>query len=325
MSRIDPPNYDLVARNAYNDSEILIIEDSESSSIKLTGLLKKMGFEKIHTAHTAATGLHKFEDLINSGMNTLVFLDFLPETDVISIVKIIHQINVETRVILFSKYDHKDEKVVRMISDGIYRSLKTPITENDINELMCDIVYDESYINPKSQIYPRLQQLLNEKLVITLEDIRNCGIDSKNEISKMIHDLMTSNLISEQNEITQVCCNRCSNNQIISIYTCPACNKPKFQNAILIEHYDCANVTPDKTYVDDKCPSCAKTINALGVDYRILNNFLCLECDYLFSEPRMVNQCINCKNNFGINDASWKISKSYAVVKQNKKASVRVW
>lgn len=318
MSRINFHDCNVLVRNTSTDSEILIIEDSELSSMKISGLLKKQGFEKIHIAHTAASGLQKFEDLVKLGANPLVFLNFLPETDVISIIKIIHQINLETRIILFSKYDHKDEKVIRLISDGVYRSLKTPVTEKDIDELMWDILSDDSCINSMSLMYTKLQQLLNEKLMITFDDIQECGAISKNEISKIVEDLLVNNLIVEQNEITRVCCNKCSSNQIISIYNCPACKKSKFKNAILIEHYNCANITQKTTYVDDKCPSCNKKIVALGVDYRILNNFLCLECNHFFPELKIDNQCIKCKNNFENKDANWEISKSYAVVKHLK-------
>lgn len=318
MSLINFLDYNTVGKNISTDSEILIIEDSEISSMRIFGLLQKRGFEKIHVAHTAASGLHKFEDLIKSGTNILLFLNFLPETDVLSIIKIIHQINLETRIILFSKYDQRDKKILKLISDGVYRSLKIPISEKDIDKLMCSIFSDESCLDSKSLMYTKLQQLLNEKFLITLDDIQDCGIDSKNEILKIVHDLMANGFIVEQNEITLVCCNKCSSNQIISSYNCPSCNKSKFQNTVLIEHYNCANVTYEKTYVDNKCPRCNKEIIALGVDYKILHTFLCLECDYAFSELKIVHQCMKCKNNFENNDADWKILKSYAVVKHDK-------
>ncbi len=245
-------------------------------------------------------------------------MNFLPETDVISIVKIIHQINLETRIILFSKYDHKDEKVVRLIADGIYRSIKTPINEKNVDELMQSIFSDEGCMNSKYMINTRLQQLLNEKLMISIDDIKNCGINLKNEIIKIIQDLILSEHIVEQNDITQVCCNRGSSNQIISRYNCPSCNKSKFQKASFIEHYNCANITHEESDIDNKCPSCRKEIGALGVNYRILNNFLCLECHHDFPELKIDNQCMKCNNNFEINEAYWQISKPYKIVKHNK-------
>lgn len=318
MTLINFLDYNDVVKNTSTDSEILIIEDSEISSMKLFGLLQKKGFEKINVAHTAASGLHKFEDLIKSGTNILLFLNFLPETDVLSIIKIIHQINLETRIILFSKYDQRDKKVLKLISDGVYRSLKMPITEKDIDELMLSIFSDESCMDSKSLMHTKLQQLLNEKFLITLDDIQNCGINPKNEASEIIRDLIINDFIVEQNEITIVCCNKCSSHKIISRYCCPSCDKSKFQNTVLLEHYTCANVGPEKTYVDSKCPRCKKEIVALGVDYKILHTFLCLECNSTFSELKMSHQCMKCKNNFENNDADWKISTSYSVVKHNK-------
>ena len=274
--------YSVISRNSFNDRDILIIEDSEQSSLRINSLLNKMGFKKIHLSHTAASGLYQFEELIKAGKTPIVFLDFLPETDILSIVKIIHQIYLETKIILFSRYESHDDKIIKMISDGIYRSLKTPISQNDINQLMHSIESDESCTDVEPLVDLKLEELLTKKSNITYEDIKSCGIDSDVEINHIIQDLKNKNFIAENNDVTLTSCTKCSGTNLNSKHVCVTCHKSKFKKNSLVEHYDCGNISPHDTYVSDVCPSCKKTINALGVDYRVLKNFVCLECNSSF-------------------------------------------
>ena len=306
--------YSVISRNSFNDRDILIIEDSEQSSLRINSLLNKMGFKKIHLSHTAASGLYQFEELIKAGKTPIVFLDFLPETDILSIVKIIHQIYLETKIILFSRYESHDEKIIKMISDGIYRSLKTPISQNDINQLMHSIESDESCTDIEPLVDLKLEELLTRKSTITIEDIKECGIDSDEEINRIIQDLKNKNFVMEKNDVTLTICTKCASTNLSSNHVCVTCHKSKFQKNSLIEHYDCGNISSNDTYVSDVCPYCRKSINALGVDYRILKNFVCLECGSTFSEPKLVFNCNQCKHNFELNDANWKITKSYSVL-----------
>ena len=314
MASMELSRHSIDTRNTFNNREILIIEDSTQSSFKINNLLKKMGFRNIYTSHTAASGLYEFEELTKSGKTPLIFLNFFPDTDILSIVKIIHQIDLETRIILFSEYDPNDEKVLKMISDGVYRSIKTPISQKDINELMNSITADESYMEAEPFMELKLEKLLTQKSLITPEDIRGCGVNSQEEVFKILHDLKLNGFIVEKNESTQICCNKCSSIQILSSYNCVSCKKSKFQKCVLIEHYACGNISTEQTYDYDQCPACKKEIKAIGVDYRILNNFICLECNDKFPEPLMINQCMKCKNNFEMSDAMWKVSKSFIVI-----------
>ena len=306
--------YSVISRNSFNDRDILIIEDSEQSSLRISSLLNKMGFKKIHLSHTAASGLYQFEELIKAGKTPIVFLDFLPETDILSIVKIIHQIYLETKIILFSRYESHDNKIIKMISDGIYRSLKTPISQNDINQLMHSIESDESCTDMEPLVDLKLEELLTTQSNITYEDIKGCGIDSDEEIHQVIQDLKNKNFIVENNDVTLTSCTKCSSTNLNFKHVCVTCRKSKFQKNSLVEHYDCGNISPNETYVSDICPSCKKSINALGVDYRVLKNFFCMECNSSFSEPDLIFNCNNCQNSFEFDDANWKITKCYTVL-----------
>lgn len=306
--------YSVISRNSFNDRDILIIEDSEQSSLRINSLLNKMGFKKIHLSHTAASGLYQFEELIKAGKTPIVFLDFLPDTDILSIVKIIHQIYLETKIILFSRYESHDDKIIKMISDGIYRSLKTPISQNDINQLMHSIESDELCTDVEPLVDLKLEELLTKKSTITSEEIKNCGINSAEEIYQIIKDLKNKNFIVEKNEITLTSCINCSSTNLNSNHVCTTCHKSKFKKNSLIEHYDCGNISPNDTYISDICPSCKKSIKAIGVDYRVLKNFVCLDCNSSFSEPELIFSCNQCGTNFELNDANWIISKSYAVL-----------
>jgi tRNA(Ile2) C34 agmatinyltransferase TiaS len=84
----------------------------------------------------------------------------------------------------------------------------------------------------------------------------------------------------------------------------------------LIEHYDCANVSEEHTYQNDKCPNCKKEIKALGVDYRVMQNYyICKDCKEFFPEISHEYLCLKCENRFKLEDARWQSSINYKIIK----------
>ena len=62
-------------RPGYSDP-ILIIEDSPSISMLIEEFLTTLGYYNIRISNLGNEGVQKFNELINSGMTPLVFLDY---------------------------------------------------------------------------------------------------------------------------------------------------------------------------------------------------------------------------------------------------------
>jgi len=79
--------------------DVLIIEDAKPLALLLTDYLKKLGYRKIHCCENGASGLQKFQELVESGIVPVVFLDYyLPDLDALVVMKQIFEIHPGTEV-----------------------------------------------------------------------------------------------------------------------------------------------------------------------------------------------------------------------------------
>ncbi|MCH7966040.1 MAG: hypothetical protein IIB02_01265 [Thaumarchaeota archaeon] len=300
-------NFDLIY-----DKEILIIEDSEISSIKITSILNKLGFKKIHVNHTAASGLYSFEKLIKSGKPPIIFLNFLPYTDILPIVNLIHQIYLDTKIILVSTYDNKSKKVQDMVSNGIYWNLQIPLSLDELSTVIKNIKTEEKLFDNNAN--EKIISYLQKHSTLVLEDLKTI-VNDPLKLDEIISNMERDGLLIEKNEITQIICNNCQSSSIHATYCCTACQSPNFTQSDLIEHYRCGNISLERNYIDGKCQKCRKDIGCLGVDYKKTTNFFsCSKCNDTFSEPLLINNCTLCNVKFRIDEAIWQTSKTYAVV-----------
>lgn len=307
--------------NKIQEKEILIIEDSETTCIKISNILKQIGFSKITIAHTAASGLYSFEQLIKTGKIPLVFLNFLPETNVLTIVNMLHQIYLNTKIILISSFDNNSKNVRDMIANGIYWNLKIPISVEELCKIFKNIEEEEIMLQG-SKIEEQIVDYISKHEIIDIEELKHQAVDTK-KILDVIKSLEQKSILKKENEITKLQCSNCINTDIRFSFCCPACRKGKFKKCVLIEHYACGNVTLEQNFVEDICPTCEKSIKSIGVDYRKIQNlFICENCNERFPEPLLINYCVSCKTKFILENARWQASRVYRVISHNSLTNV---
>ena len=140
------------------------------------------------------------------------------------------------------------------------------------------------------------------------------GLDDS-EIQAIISRLEKENKTKRISNITEPCCPECNYLLIESLFCCPKCNGTEHHKTNILEHYDCGNVSAESDYVDDKCPTCNKQLQALGVDYKKLpSKYSCKECENLFSNLKLFFKCTQCKAKFTIDDANWIESRGYKII-----------
>ena len=88
---------------------VLIIEDSVATTILLKNYLNNMGYQEIHICEDGKTGVTTFKDLVKTGTDPIVLLDFvLPDMDAKSIMTQLLEVKPDVKVILSTATEKTD-------------------------------------------------------------------------------------------------------------------------------------------------------------------------------------------------------------------------
>jgi response regulator of citrate/malate metabolism len=293
--------------------------------------LEKLGYTQIHICGTGSCAIKAFDDLISQNKVPIVLLDYmLPDMDARSVLTQMLVAQPNVRVILETATEKEDEGIKELIRLGIYHYLEKPIRFESLKNIIEIIEKEQSFFKKESEQVELLKEA-EQKEEDKARDYINFILKSANQISQIrikqilgyAEDFVTTYLqtLEEQKKIIQIgekkeiSCNQCDSVRTSQIFYCPSCKSSNFKLGKLIEHYDCANVSEEHTYQNDKCPNCKKEIKALGVDYRVMkNHYICNDCKELFPEISIEYLCLKCKNKFNLKEARWQSSPYYKVV-----------
>jgi len=310
---------------------VLIIEDSLAVGMLLSEFLKKLGYTDIHSATSGQEGVSLFKKTIDAGFNPLIFLDYnLPDCTANSVMSRILTIKPYTKIIIETANSKEDESIKEVIGLGAYHYIQKPLRFHQIEEIIKILEEEESFLDKENEQVKELEDAvkkteeeINEHIDFILKSTKQISLNKITSILKVSDELVIQYLqkleqggkIIKINDKKEIACNQCDSVRTSQIFYCPNCKSSDFKLGKLIEHYDCGNITEDNTYTNDTCPNCKKEIKALGVDYRVMHNhYICNNCKEFFPEISTEYLCLNCENNFKIDDASWKSSANYKVV-----------
>lgn len=311
--------------------DILIVEDSPAISMLLKSYLEKLGFTQIHTCDTGSGAIATFNDLVSQKKQPLVLLDFmLPDMDARSILTQMLEVQPNARVILETATEKDDEGIKELIRLGVYQYIEKPIRFENLKTIIETIEREKSFFENESekiasqkQSEKDAEEKVSEHIDFILKSANQISINKITQILGISNDSVTSYLkkLEEEGKIIQlgekkeIACNQCDSIRTSQVFYCPNCKSSNFKLGKLIEHYDCGNITEEKTYENDTCPNCNKEIKALGVDYRVMNNhYICNNCNEFFPEISTDYICLKCENKFKLEEARWKSSVNYKVV-----------
>jgi len=311
--------------------DILIVEDSPAISMLLKSYLEKLGFTQIHTCDTGSAAIATFNDLVSQKKQPLVLLDFmLPDMDARSILTQMLEVQPNARVILETATEKDDEGVKELIRLGVYQYIEKPIRFENLKTIIETIEREQSFfenesekIESQKQSEKDAEEKVSEHIDFILKSATQISINKIIQILGISNDSVTSYLkkleqegkIIQLGEKKEIACNQCDSIRTSQIFYCPHCKSSNFKLGKLIEHYDCGNITEEKTYENDTCPNCNKEIKALGVDYRVMiNHYICNNCNEFFPEISTDYICLKCENKFKLEEARWKSSVNYKVV-----------
>ena len=296
----------------------------------LKSFLDKLEYTNVVSCDNGYTAVSEFKKLVKSNTPPIVLLDYmLPDMDCRSVLTQMLDIQPTVRVILETATEKEDEGVRELIRLGIYQYLEKPIRFESLKNVFETIEKEDFFFQKESEQLKMLENA-EEEVKIKVKDrvdfiLKSSKQVSLNLIEQMIgfsdetirlhlNELEREGKIINLGDKKEIACNKCNSVKTTQIFSCPSCNSPHFRLGKLIEHYNCGNVSEERTYQNDKCPSCTKEIKALGVDYRILpNHYICNNCSDTFSELSSEYLCLKCENRFGLEDVNWQSSCSYKI------------
>ena len=308
----------------------MIVEDSQAVTMLLKSFLDKLEYTNVISCDNGYTAVSEFKKLVKSNTPPIVLLDYmLPDMDCRSVLTQMLDIQPTVRVILETATEKEDEGVRELIRLGIYQYLEKPIRFESLKNVFETIEKEDFFFQKESEQLKMLENA-EEEVKIKVKDrvdfiLKSSKQVSLNLIEQMIgfsdetirvhlNELEREGKIINLGDKKEIACNKCNSVKTTQIFSCPSCNSPHFRLGKLIEHYNCGNVSEERTYQNDKCPSCTKEIKALGVDYRILpNHYICNNCSDTFSELSSEYLCLKCENRFGLEDVNWQSSCSYKI------------
>ena len=308
----------------------MIVEDSQAVTMLLKSFLDKLEYTNVVSCDNGYTAVNEFKKLVKANTPPIVLLDYmLPDMDCRSVLTQMLDVQPTVRVILETATEKEDEGVRELIRLGIYQYLEKPIRFENLKNVFETIEKEDFFFQKESEQLKMLENA-EEEVKIKVKDrvdfiLKSSKQVSLNLIEQMIgfsdetirlhlNELEREGKIINLGDKKEIACNKCNSVKTTQIFSCPSCNSPHFRLGKLIEHYNCGNVSEERTYQNDKCPSCTKEIKALGVDYRILpNHYICNNCSDTFSELSSEYLCLKCENRFGLEDVNWQSSCSYKI------------
>jgi len=306
----------------------LIVEDSQAVTMLLKSFLDKLDYTNVYSCNNGYSAIKEFKKLVKAQTPPIVLLDYmLPDMDCRSVLTQILEIQPNARVVLETATEKEDDGVKELIRLGIYQYLEKPIRFDSLKNIFETIENEDFFFikeseqlqmlenaeeEVKTKVIDRVDFILKSSRQVSLNFIEQMIGFSDETIRLHLNELERAGTIVNLGEKKEVACKKCDSVKTTQVFSCPSCNSPHFRLGKLIEHYNCGNVSEERTYENDNCPSCNKEINALGVDYRVLpNHYICNNCSDVFSELSSEYLCLKCENKFTLEEVNWQSSCNY--------------
>ena len=155
----------------------------------------------------------------------------------------------------------------------------------------------------------------------TSPEINWCSAEDLPEKIKMLEEEKT---VKKTPYCSSIRCTNCGAQTLEFYLQCPECGNRLLNRGEIIEHFICGYVDFDCNFKRENklvCLKCNKELKQLGVDYRRVGTGYSCVNRHLFSAPRIVFVCHQCREQFDLNEA--KLEKQY-IYELNEKGKCQV-
>jgi len=302
------------------EMKILIIEDHLTIVLLIEEFLKMLGYEDVQHSLKGSEGVELFREMVKSGNEPVVLLDFdLGDITGFDVIKQLLEIKPAAKVIMVTAHAKDEVDIQNCIASGAYDYLEKPIHLNKLKEIFQVLEIESGAVTEDPKVANTIDYLVKSSTQLSFIKIVETTHFKPEAVTEYLKKLESEKIIKSIGDIKEVSCNLCESVNTKQIFYCPNCNGSNFHKGRLIEHFDCGNVSLEKIYVDDKCPKCRKQLKAVGVDYRIMENYYtCKDCQEIFPQLSIDYLCLKCNNQFKLEQVKWKLSPGFVVVQKPK-------
>jgi hypothetical protein len=138
--------------------------------------------------------------------------------------------------------------------------------------------------------------------------------------------LEEQNIVAKTPYCSTVYCTHCNSQSIEFYMQCPECQNRVLDKGEIIEHFKCGNIGFEASFVRSGklvCQKCNSELKQLGVDYRRVGvGYRCAN-KHLFSIPKIVFVCAQCREQFDLNEAKLQTQYSYELTEKGKRQAIQ--
>jgi len=177
---------------------------------------------------------------------------------------------------------------------------------------------------------PLLEALSNSKSLKIIPNLNMTPslreVGAVESLPEKIKPLEDDDVISKTPYCSTAYCSNC-NSQTMELYLqCSECPSRVLDKGEILEHFKCGNVGFESAFTrGDKlvCQKCNSELKQLGVDYRRVGvGYRCAN-KHVFSIPRIMFVCIQCKTQFDLTEAKLQTLYSYELTEKGKRQAIQ--
>jgi archaellum biogenesis ATPase FlaH/DNA-directed RNA polymerase subunit RPC12/RpoP len=146
------------------------------------------------------------------------------------------------------------------------------------------------------------------------------------DLPEKINLLKEEDIISKTPFCSTATCSHCDSQSLEMYLQCPECQSRVLDKGEIIEHFNCGNVGFESTFIrDDRlfCQKCNSELKQLGVDYRRVGMGYRCANKHIFSIPKIVFVCAECKNQFDLNEAKLQTLFTYELTEKGRRQAIQ--
>lgn len=178
---------------------------------------------------------------------------------------------------------------------------------------------------PEKKTVPITEALANSKDLKILPNLvftpSISEVGSIKGFSEKIKPLEEADIVSKTPYCSTVSCSRCGGQSMELYMQCPECQDRLLERGQIIEHFKCGNVDFESEFSHGAklvCGKCNNELKQIGVDYRKVGVGYHCTNHHIFSTPKIVFICTECKEQFDLNQAKLQTLFSYELTEKGR-------
>lgn len=190
---------------------------------------------------------------------------------------------------LWNIYNEFKEKELK------YELAQIPILQNSKVQYMLRQMIHGNIVRLKPVIDKQKKPFVRYKIVEKILDL------SPEDTQFILDELAAVGVLKKIPYLTTTLCPNCKGLNTYPVLKCPKCKYGTLVPEKLYEHFTCGYVGPKSQFLIEQdlfCPKCQKKLIKLGDDFREVEGYHCVDCNFVTLEPLDMLYCNECQTTY---------------------------